>query len=225
MECMRGADAYFLHEESRDRHMHTLKIVVVDPSSAREALTFQRVRESAARAMTRLPAFRCRPLRMPLGIGSPVWLDAPQIDPDYHFRHEILPPGADDEMLDDLAGRIASEPLEETRPLWQVYFVEGLPEGRKAYITKIHHAVADGMASAQLVSRMFQTTPEPMPLPPPETRANEAVPAGWRLLAGSLRRELIRQRDLPGLLVRSARAVRTGLESRRKGLLGPPVAL
>ena len=228
MEGMRGADAYFLREQSRDRHMHTLKIVVVDPSTAREKLSFERVRERAARAMPHLAAFRCRPVRTPFGIGTPVWLDAPQINPDYHFRHEILPAGAQegagDEALDELVGRIASEPLDERRPLWQVYFVEGLPEGRVAYVTKIHHAVADGTASAELVARTFQTTPDPMPLLPPPTEANETVPADWRLLAGSLRRELVRQRDLPDLLRRSARAIGTGLRSRREGLPGPPAA-
>jgi WS/DGAT/MGAT family acyltransferase len=221
MEPMKGSDAYFLREESRARHMHTLKIVVVDPSTAHEKLGFERVRQGAAQAMPRLAAFRRRPVRMPLGIGNPAWIDAPQIDPDYHFRHEVLPLGAGEAALDELAGRIASEALDESRPLWQLYFVEGLPNGHVAYIVKIHHAVADGVASAELVSLAFQTTPDPIALPARATQPNEAVPVKTRLLADSLRRELLRQRDLPALLRRSAHEVRTGLRWRREHRGGP----
>lgn len=221
MEPMRGADAYFLHEESRARHMHTLKIVVVDPATAHEKLCFERVRTGAARAMPHLAAFRRRPVRMPFGLGSPIWLDAPQIDPDYHFRHEVLPLGADEGALDDLAGRIASEPLDESRPLWQLFFVEGLPEGHVAYLVKIHHAVADGAASAELVARSFQTTRDPIVLPPRSKQPNEPVPAKSRLLAAAVRRELARQLELPGLLRRSVRAVGTGLRWRHEHEDGP----
>jgi WS/DGAT/MGAT family acyltransferase len=221
MERMRGADAYFLHEESRTRHMHTLKIVVVDPSTAHEKLTFERVRIGASRAMPHLAAFRRRPLRMPLGIGHPAWLDAPWIDPNYHFRHQVLPIGAGHEALDELVGRIASEPLDESRPLWQLYFVEGLPQGHVAYLVKLHHAVADGAASAELVARVLQTTPDPIVLPPAVAQANEAVPAKGRLLAGSVRRELARQRDLPGLLRRSVRAIRSGVRWHKGHETGP----
>ncbi len=222
MERMRGADAYFLREESRTRHMHTLKIVVVDPSGSNEKLRFERVLYGAARMMPHLNAFRLRPVRMPL--GDMAWLDAPQIDPEYHFCHEILPAGAQDDALDELASRIASEPLDKTRPLWRVYFVEGLPEGHVAYISKIHHAVADGLASAELISRMFQTTPNSIGLLPPPIEPNEPVPPWRRLLASSLRPELARQRDLPDLLWRSIRASFIGMRLRRERRGKPAVA-
>jgi WS/DGAT/MGAT family acyltransferase len=224
MQKMRGADAYFLREESRVRHMHTLKIVVVDPSSLEHKISFDRVRYGATRTMPHLQAFRLRPLWTPLGWGDLVWLDSPQIDPDYHFQHVVLPDGAGEDELDELASRIASEPLDKSRPLWQVYFVEGLPEGRIAYVSKIHHAVADGLASAELVARMFRTTPNPVAPPPPPSEPNESVPAWWRLLATSLRREVTRQRYLPNLLWRSVREIFTGLRLRRETRAKPAVA-
>jgi diacylglycerol O-acyltransferase len=218
---MRGADAYFLREESRIRHMHTLKIVVVDPSTSNEKLSFERVRDGAARTLPHLKAFRLRPLRTPL--GGLAWLDAPQIDPDYHFRHEILPIGAGDDALDELASRIASEPLDKQRPLWQIYFVEGLPGGRVAYVSKIHHAVADGLASAELVARTLLPRPDPIgPLPRP-AEPNEGVPARWRLLVASLRQQLARQRYLPNLLARSTREIRAGLRLRRQSRSKPAI--
>jgi WS/DGAT/MGAT family acyltransferase len=218
---MLGADAYFLWEESRARHMHTLKIVVLDPSTAHEKLHFERVRTGAPLVLPYLPAFRRRPLRSPLGIGHPLWLEAPVLDPDYHLHHEILPPGAGEEALDELASRIASEPLDPERPLWQIFFVEGLPGGRVAYVTKLHHAVADGRASAEIALRSFQESPEPTPLPRAYEGENEPVPAaGWRL-AGAVRREIVRLGELPSLLWRSLGALGVAFRWRRAGRLLP----
>ena len=218
---MRGADAYFLWEESRARHMHTLKIIVVDPSTAHERPTFARVREGAARAMSALHAFRRRPVRAPFGLGHPFWLDAPVLDVDYHIRHEVLPAGADDDALDEFVGRVASEPLDESHPLWQLFFVEGLPAGRIAYVTKIHHAVADGIASAELLTRTFQTTPAPQPPTPPSLGPNEALPSAAHRIALALRGILWRQRALPRLLWRSLRATWRSLRWRLAGRPSP----
>ena len=221
MHEMSGADAYFLWEESRARHMHTLKIIVIDPSTAHEQPTFERVREGAVRTMPTLLAFRRRALRAPFGLGHPFWLDAPVLDVDYHIRHEVLPAGAGEDALDEFVGRVASEPLDETHPLWQVFFVEGLPGGRIAYVTKIHHALADGSASAELLTRTFQTTPGPQSAPPPSLGPNEALPSAARLIASALRGNLARQRNLPGLLRRALRAIRRSLRWRLAGRPSP----
>jgi len=216
---MSGADAYFLWEESRARHMHTLKIIVVDPSMAHEPLSFARVREGTARALSMLLAFRRSAVRAPFGLGHPFWLDAPVLDVDYHIRHEVLPAGVD--ALDEFVGRVASEPLDETHPLWQLFFVEGLPAGHIAYVTKIHHAVADGIASAELLTRAFQTTPAPQSFPPPSPGPNEALPSAAHRIARALRGNLSRQRELPGLLWRSLRATWRSLRWRLAGRPSP----
>jgi diacylglycerol O-acyltransferase / wax synthase len=219
---IRGADAYFLWEESRARHMHTLKIVVVDPSTAHEKLSFERVGRGALRVVPHLAAFRRRPVAIPFGLGHPLWVDAPAVDPGYHLRHEVLPPGAGEEGLDELAGRIASEPLDPTRPLWQLFFVEGLPGGRVAYVTKLHHAVADGGAAAEIALRSFQEDREPWTLPPPYAGGNEVVPPAPGRLARSLWRELRRQRELPGIFGRAARDLGVGWRWRAAGRPLPP---
>jgi WS/DGAT/MGAT family acyltransferase len=219
---MSGSDAYFFWEESRARHMHTLKVIVVDPSSAHAAVTFERVREGATRVMPRWPAFRRRAVAAPLGIGHPFWVNAPAFDPDYHLRHEVLPPGSRDDALDELLGRIASEPLDRDRPLWQVFFVEGLAGGRVAYVTKLHHSVADGPASAALVLRTFQAGSEPAVLPRAYEGGNEPIPSAWYRLLFALSREALRLLTLPGLLIRSVRAIGVSLRWRRSGRPLPP---
>lgn len=218
---MRGADAYFLWEESRALHMHTLKIIVVQPGDAHHPITFERVREGAPQVLPRFAAFRQRPVEIPLGLGHPLWIDTPRLDRDYHLRREVLPKGAGDEELDKLAGRIASEPLRRDRPLWQIFFVEGLPGGRVAYVTKLHHALADGLAAAELVLRTFQDSPGPTSIPADAPAENEAVPGVWSRLVGSMGRALVRQRALPQLLLRSARAVGVSARWQMQGRPSP----
>jgi len=217
-----GADAYFLWEESRARHMHTLKIVIIDPSTSSTRIDFARVKEGAAALLPHFKAFRRRPVAGPLGIGHPIWVDAPDLDIAYHIRHEILPSGAGDEALDTLASRIASEPLDRKHPLWQVFFVEGLPAGRIAYVTKLHHAVADGGAAAALVLRCFDPDPTPGELPDAYTGENESVPNPVLRLATAARRELVRQKDLPNLIGRSAKAMGLSLREIWQGEPRPP---
>lgn len=214
---MRGADAYFLWEESRARHMHTVKVIVVDPAGAGEDFSFERVRSGAGAIMRRLPAFRFKPVPIPVGIGHPFWRDAPELDLDYHFRHVVLPPGAAPEALDELIGQVASEALDPEHPLWQLHFVEGLPEGRIAYVMKIHHAVADGLASARLLSEAFALAPGWHPLAPASADENEPLPPASERLSRSLRLQLARQRELPGLLAHSIRSILIGLRFRSEG--------
>jgi len=214
---MSGADAYFLREESRARHMHTLKIVVVEPEGAYDPPSIERVRAGAVGVLPREPAFRRRVLDVPAGFGNPFWVDAHELDPHYHVRHEILPPGSTDAALDELAGRIASEPLDRERPLWQIIFVEGLPNGRVAYVTKIHHAVADGVASAELALRTLQENREQMlyePWCPPPALP---LPSRRDRIWAATKKHARRQRELPGLVWRSMREVGTSLSWRRSG--------
>jgi WS/DGAT/MGAT family acyltransferase len=221
---MSGADAYFLWEESRALHMHTLKIVVVAPSGSHEPVNFERVREGALRLLRYVPAFRRRAVGIPLGVGHPIWVDAPDLDAGYHVRHEVLPPGAGHDALDEMLGRIATEPLDRDRPLWQIFFVEGLPGGRVAYVTKLHHAVADGGASSELVLRLFQGDLEPMPQVPSYEGKSEPVPSAPRRLAHSILREIQRLPELPELCWRSLSAMATSIRWRLSRRPIPPLA-
>jgi WS/DGAT/MGAT family acyltransferase len=218
---MSGADAYFLREESRARHMHTLKIVVVEPEGAHDPPSLERVRAGAVGVLPREPAFRRRLLDVPAGLGNPFWVDAHKLDPYYHVRHEVLPEGSTDDALDVLAGRIASEPLDRARPLWQIFFVEGLPGGRVAYVSKIHHAVADGVASAELVLRMLQEKPDRVTYSPWEPPPEESLPSRGDRIWAATKLHARRQRELPALVWRSMREIGTSLSWRRSGRAMP----
>jgi diacylglycerol O-acyltransferase len=218
---MRGADAYFLWGESRARHMHTIKVVVIDPSTANQPLTLERLRSGAPPVMALLPTFRRRPLRPPLGLGHPVWLDTPRLDADHHFRHSVLPPGSGDEALDELIGAIASKPLDQTHPLWELTLVEGLSGGRVAYVVKIHHAAADGLASTRLIERTFQTDPSPVDLPEIASPDNAPPPSTARLLTHAALWGSARLVRIPALVGHSVRAFRVRRRWLREGRANP----
>jgi WS/DGAT/MGAT family acyltransferase len=222
---MRGADAYFLWQESRALHMHTLKVVIIEALSGNdEAVTIERVREDTLSLLSNVPAFRRRAVLAPHGIGLPIWIDAQELDPNYHVRHEVLPPGADLDALDEMLGRIATEPLDRDRPLWQIFFVEGLPEGRVAYVTKLHHAVADGIASSELVLRLFNTDIERAPRSLSVDENRDAAPSAARHLANSSLREIRRIAELPKLCWASLAAVATSIRWRVARRPLPPLA-
>lgn len=228
---MTGADAFFLYEATPACHMHTLKIIVVDPSTAHHGIDFTRVRNSAVPVMLQERAFRRVPVAAPFGMGRPSWREETDLDPDYHVRHAVLDPANGEAGLDALAGRIASEPLDPKRPLWQLTFVEGLPGGRVAFVTKIHHAVADGMASAELVARSFQTGTEPVKLPAPPARVERTNPRERTApdstplrMAAALWHDVARQAALPRLAARSIAAIGSAARARWNGTSGAPMA-
>lgn len=126
------------------------------------------VLEHLAGRIPLVPQFRQRVRRVPLDLGTPIWEDVADTDLDWHIRRTALPaPGGPDE-LHRLMGRIMSARMDRTRPLWEYWVVEGLPEGRWALVQKVHHCVVDGVSGTSLYEVMFDATPEPGP-PAPDT--------------------------------------------------------
>ena len=222
MRRLSGADAYFLYQETRAQLLHTLKIFIVDHSGSPHPQDYARVYEQMERVVRHVAPYRWRMLRIPLGLGLPFWYDDPDIDLDYHLRRAAVPaPGGPREFAEVLS-IIASFPLEHDRPLWQLWVVEGLEHGHVAFVMKIHHALADGGSSAQLLvestsvaewpsNRDEWPTPVPEPLPSKQQLLNDALRTGLRLTA-----------KLPSLLSRTLRSLRIMLQRRRLGMAQPP---
>ena len=155
MRRLTGADSLFVFNETRTCHQHTMKIAVVDPAGADTSVDYDALREQIREALPLLEPFRWRLVRVPFDIGHPYWVDAPDLDLDYHVqRVELSAPGGRRELAEAISN-IASVGLDRDRPLWQVWFVEGLADGHVAYITKVHHSLADGVASERLLSAAF----------------------------------------------------------------------
>jgi WS/DGAT/MGAT family acyltransferase len=133
-----------------------------------------------------LPPFRWRLKTVPFGLDYPYWIDDPDFDIEYHVRDIALPAPASDEKLAELVARIFSRPLDRARPLWEVYLIHGLPDDNVAMLTKIHHAVIDGMSGAEIMGVLLDLSPEGREPPPPMQDGGDREPGDAAMLARSL---------------------------------------
>src|SRR5215211_3276646 len=154
-----------------------------------------------------VPRYRQRLATVPLEQGRPVWVDDPHFNTRYHVRHTALPSPGGDEEVRRLAGRIFSQRLDRTKPLWEIWLVEGLEprDGaeRFALLAKTHHALVDGVSGVELTTVLFDASPDPMPVAPPDAPwTPRPLPSGAQLLADAL----LERATVPGEMFRSARA-------------------
>ncbi len=171
MERLSGLDASFLYLETPSLHMHVAMTMVFDPATVPGGYSFARMKELIARRIPCAPVFRRRLIEVPLRLGHPVWVDDPDFDLDYHVRLAAVPRPGGLRELADLAGDITGHQLDRSKPLWEMWIVEGLEHGRIGFIAKMHHSTVDGVSGAELLSVLFDLEPEPAPLPAmPTTR-------------------------------------------------------
>jgi len=198
MRRLNGVDALLLYTEAPEIHMHTLKIGILDVSELDGAFTFELFRRAAEPRLLALKPLRYQLVDIPLKLHHPMWVENPSIDFDHHIRHvSVRAPGGRRE-LDELIGEIAGTPLDRTRPLWEMYVAEGLAGGRVAIIHKVHHVLADGVASANQLGWAIQPEPPEFPAQPIRTQPRERTKSGLMLAAG---RDHARQiRRLPKLV-------------------------
>ncbi len=212
MQTISGADASFLLEETPEMHMHTLKLSVVDPSTAANPITFELFQELAMRQLPLFTPFRRRPLDAPYSLGPPVWVEDRDLDVNYHIQRIVLPNGGGDHELDEVMSEVGSTPLRRDHPLWQFYYIEGLDHGYIAYLLKLHHAVADGSVSTALMSLSFHTSPEGATNPPTVEELVKLVKPDTAVAPDTFVRFVLRAsnkiiRRSPNLFARSARSI------------------
>jgi diacylglycerol O-acyltransferase len=161
VEYLSPLDASFLDAEDGDRHasLAIASVAVADGPAPGQAEFAEVIRGR----LPLVPRYRQKVRRVPLNLGRPVWVDDPGFDLDFHLRRTALPAPGDDTALARLVGRIMSQRLDRERPLWEVWLIEGLPEGRWAMLSKVHHCMVDGVAGNQLYRLMCDTSPEPGP--------------------------------------------------------------
>jgi diacylglycerol O-acyltransferase / wax synthase len=142
-----------LHAERGPIHVHVGAAIIVEGA----APSYDQLIRHVEKRLLLVPRFRQRIVKIPLGIENPVWGDDPQFDARRHVRHVSVPRPGRLDQLRDLVGRVMSEPLDMSRPLWQLYLVEGM-SGRHAYISKTHHALVDGVAAVDVGTILLDTT-------------------------------------------------------------------
>ena len=223
MERLPGIDAGYLYMETPTLHMHTLKVAMLDPSTTPGGYSYERFKDELSRRLHLLPPFRRRLVEVPFGIHHPVWIEDPDFDLDYHVQRIGVPPPGGQRQVDDLIAEIAGHQLDRRRPLWQMWVLEGLEDSSIAFVTKIHHTAADGVAAAAMLANVMTTTPDAGEPPPPERPWRpERVPSQLSLFVEALidrLRSLIR---LPSLAARTVRSVARLGRHRREAEVTPP---
>lgn len=220
---MSGLDAGFLHMETRTLHMHTLKIAVVDPSTVPGGYTFARVKEVLEARLHLLPPFRRRAVRVPFDLHHPVWIEDADFSLDQHLRRIGCPVPGGTEELAEVVSDIAGRPLDRRRPLWELWVIEGLEGGNLAFVAKIHHALADGVAAAAMLMNVLETEPTADPALPDRPWRGEPVPTRRSLLTGALVDWLRTLLHLPGLIRRTISGVRRVARLRKGSRVTTPL--
>lgn len=224
-------DEMFLHLEGGNTHMHVGGVAIFEgpPPDYEDALDMVRAR------LQLVPRYRQKLSTVPFGVGRPVWIDDTHFNLEYHVRHTALPAPGDRVRLNRLAARIMSQRLDSTKPLWEIWFAEGLGEGRFAMISKTHHCLVDGISGVDIGSVLLDVDREPAEIeveawrPAPEPTADQLLVDALRERLTSpaeairtLQSAVIDPAKLPGRLLEGAKAVGAFVGG---GFAAPPSSL
>jgi diacylglycerol O-acyltransferase len=154
MDRMSPQDASFLYFEDANNPMHVGSVLIFEGPPPRYGDLVRMV----LRKLHLVPRYRQRVRFPPLQLGRPVWVDDPHFQILYHVRHSAVPPPGGAEELRNLAGRVQAQHLDRTKPLWELWMVEGLEGGRWALVNKVHHCMVDGVAGTDLMSVLFESS-------------------------------------------------------------------
>lgn len=207
-------DASFIALESRTTHMHVAALTIFEAGPLRRpdgGIDGDRIRRFVASRLHLMPRYRQRLAYVPME-QAPVWVDDEHFNIDYHVRHTSLPrPGGEDELL-ALMGRLASQQLDRSKPLWEIWIVEGLSEDQFALISKTHHAMIDGISGVDLMTVLLNLTPTSEVEDPPVFEPRPA-PNGTELIV----RESARRIGAAMATMRSVRRLRADAQSIAMG--------
>jgi diacylglycerol O-acyltransferase len=193
-------DSTFLHlEDHSSAHMHVASVMVFEGT----APTLQELVGHIVSRLHLVPRYRQRLAYVPFDQGRPVWTDDPHFNPYYHIRHTALPKPADDAALKRLAGRLFSQRLDRSKPLWEIWLVQSMSGGRFALVAKTHHALVDGISGVDITTVLFDTAPEPVPTASASPWSAKPLPGSAKLLGEAL----IERSTVPAEMARGARAL------------------
>lgn len=220
-ERLTALDASFLHAEDPLTPIHVGALAIFEGEPLFDehgSFRIDELRRHVAARLDRIPRFRRRPVQVPLGQGRPLWVDDPDFDVARHVIHYELEPPGTRQQLWDLCEELHMVLLDRDHPLWELWFVTGLDDGRVALVQKVHHALVDGIAAVDLASAILDLEPAPPDEPGAEWEP-EPTPCGGRLLVESVQEQLTRPAEAVRRLRASLRVPRA--VARRTGdLLG-----
>ena len=182
LDRLTATDASFLTNETSSSHMHIGGLLIFEgpPPPYLDLVDHVRGR------LDQVPRFRQRLVTPPLEAGRPLWADDVNFNLKYHIRHTALPEPGGEMQLMRLAGRVFSQQLDRSKPLWEMWLVQGLERDRFAILTKTHHAAVDGISGVDIGTVLFDLEPSPDPPPPQDGWRPQPTPTGAKLVARGL---------------------------------------
>ncbi|HEX9235055.1 MAG TPA: wax ester/triacylglycerol synthase family O-acyltransferase [Actinomycetota bacterium] len=222
MERLSGLDASFLYFETPTMHMHVCATIVFDPSTMPGGYSFEKVKEFHQSRLHLVPPYRRKLATVPFNLDHPYWVEDEGFDLDYHVRRIGCPAPGTEEQLADIAADIASRPLDRTRPLWEVWVVEGLENGQIAVVAKMHHSTVDGVSGANVLVHLFDLQPEPSNKPPPADWKPERKPSDVEMLGRALLSRAVRPVQMIGMIPQTISAVAKFVRTSRRTGTGMP---
>lgn len=206
MQQLSGIDSAFLSMETATTFGHISSLIIYRPPDRDDFNPYEAYRSQILARLDRAAPLRRRLVEVPLGLDHPYWIDDPNFDIDFHVRHLAVPPPGTREKVQEMVSRLVARPLDRSRPLWEVYVIEGLDDGTFAVLTKTHHAALDGAAGAQMTIMMLDTDPDQDPEQPAAlTWSDASVPSALELLGRTGVQYLTRPTKLARLQVRMLR--------------------
>jgi WS/DGAT/MGAT family acyltransferase len=216
VERLSGLDAFFLYIETPTMHTHVALTAVLDPSTMPGGYSFEAMRRHIADRVHLVRPFRKKVLAVPLRLHHPVWVDDTDFEVDRHLKRIAVPSPGGLRELSQIVGHIASVQLERTKPLWELWFVEGLEGGRVALVAKVHHSAMDGASAAELLPAFFDLEPVPAePVIPPPFEPSPA-PDDWELVGSSAVDRIRSLGALPSLARHTTRSITRIRRDRRE---------
>src|SRR5215208_6447197 len=206
-----GLDASFLHLEDASSHMHVAGVMIFEGSPP----PYEQLLAAIERRLGLVPRYRQRLAFVPFGQGRPKWVDDPHLNLRYHVRSTALPSPGSEGQLKELAGRVFAQQLDRDKPLWEIWLVDGLEGDRFAMLSKTHHALVDGVSGVDIMSVLFDTSPDPAA--PPDT-GDRWLPRPLPSAAQLLGEALVERATVPTEIARSIRAVLRGPRLVAEGL-------
>ncbi len=207
-ERLTGLDASFLYMETPTLHMHVAITAVFDPTTVPGGYSFRRVRQLINDRIPLAPVFQRRLVEVPMRLGHPIWVDDPEFDIDNHLRRAALPSPGGMRELGDFAADVISRQLHRDRPLWEMWIVEGLEDGKIALVAKMHHSTIDGVSGAELLGVLFDLEPD-MPNSAPRTprQLDARIPSGLELVSQAMVSGLWAPFDVGRMMLRTTRSI------------------
>jgi diacylglycerol O-acyltransferase len=222
VERLSALDATFLYFETPAQHQHVCAVMVVDPSTVPGGYNFEKIKDHIAGRLHLLAPFRRKLMSVPFNLDHPVWVETDDFDLDYHVRRVGLPSPGTEEQLAELAADIASRQLDRSKPLWEMWVVEGLENGHVAIVGKMHHSTVDGVSGANMMVHLLDLEPGGTRPPGPDDWQPERAPSELELLARAVLQRIRRPAQLAMVIPKTIGSVISFARMRRSHDAGMP---